>query len=118
MAELRITEPIETVSTVRANTDSRFDVEPVVVDLCVDVGLSRLPRAAIRQPYKSHFGVQVLGTELFGFDWVGEADTVIDDLPDRGPTVIGGPPTDHDRGTGHRRAPVVDDGPGLRIRLD
>ncbi len=63
-----------------SDLDLDVDVEPVQVDLCVNVGFTKLPQACIRQPYESHFGVTVLGSELVGFNWRGESQTVIDDL--------------------------------------
>lgn len=114
-SNLAVTEPI--VSEI----SSRVDVEPIVVDLCVDVGLSKLPRASIRQPYRSHFGMNLLGTELFGFDWSGQSDTVIDELPDRGPKIIDGShsPRPANGPTKPRHETIAEDrGRSLRIRLD
>ena len=69
--------------TFKSETDIDLDVQPVQVDLCLNVGLTRLPRAHIRQPYDSHFAVTVLGTEMVGFKWRGESKTIIDELADR-----------------------------------
>jgi hypothetical protein len=99
-SELAVTEPI--VSEV----SSSLDVEPLQVDLCLDVGLTKLPRAAIRQPYRSHFAVTVLGTELFGFDFSGQSNTLIDELPKSPHVELGG---EHDVAHGRHRP-----GPGTR----
>jgi len=146
--ELSVPAPIETISTVSSDTRltsdsritsnlavtepivseiaSRLDVEPVVVDLCVDVGLSKLPRASIHQPYGSRVGFVVLGTEWFGIDWSGESKVIMDDLPDRGPTVVG-LPHEHTSHTAHNPAhhtararpigAIAGAGDGLRIRV-
>lgn len=136
--ELSVPEPIETSSTLSSDSRitsnlaitepivsefaSRVDVEPLVVDLCVDVGLSKLPRARIHQPYGSRVGFSVFGTEWFGIDWSGESDVIMDDLPDRGPTVVG-LPSQHERKPAHGGRPVrsmqslAGEGDGLRIRI-
>lgn len=91
VGELRLPEPIETASDLRlavtepivSRVDSRVDVQPVQLDLCLNVGLTRLPRARVRQPYHSHFGITVLGMEVAGYRWSGDANTIIDELDDR-----------------------------------
>lgn len=72
--------------TFKSETDIDLDVQPVQVDLCVNVGLTKLPKARIRQPYDSHFGVNVLGVELIDFNWRGVSDVIIDEL-DPGPHI-------------------------------
>ena len=93
LAEIKVPDPIKTDSDVDwdfavtrpivSDISSRLDVEPLLVDVCVNVGLTRLPKARIRQPYQSHFGVTILGVELAGFDWNGQYETVIDELAER-----------------------------------
>ena len=117
--DLAVTQPINTNSDI----SSKLDVEPVQVDLCIDVGLSKLPNACISQPYESHFGVTVLGAELVGFNWSGESNTIIDDLPNRPHVEPGGQPT-HRHVTAPRRtferSAAVNRGAdgGLHIRLN
>jgi hypothetical protein len=92
IAELRVPDPIKTetdvdfdfavVQPIVSDITSKLDVEPLQVDVCLNVGLTRLPKACIRQPYESHFGVSLLGTELIGFDWIGEFETAIGELTD------------------------------------
>lgn len=116
--ELAITEPIVTEMT----TDARIDVEPVVVDLCVTLGIRDLPRQCIRRPYRRHLGLTFFGMQIVGLDWSGESSIVIDDLPTRPHVEVGGETVPR-RGPGHRkqRDPVVVSEPGagegLRIRL-
>lgn len=117
--DLAVTQPINTNSDI----SSKLDVEPVQVDLCIDVGLSKLPNARISQPYESHFGVTVLGAELVGFNWSGESNTIIDDLPNRPHVEPGGQPTRRHVTAPRRtfeRSAAVKRGPdgGLHIRLN
>ena len=78
-SEYRVLDKIRSETDV----DLDLDVRPVQVDLCVNVGLTKLPKATIRQPYESHFGVSMLGAELMGFDWRGESNVIIDELRSR-----------------------------------
>lgn len=118
IGELRVPNVIETKSDV--DLASRVDVEPLQVDLCVDVGLTKLPKTSIRQPYSSHLGLTWLGTELFGFDWTGCADTIVDELPDRPKVIDAGPhvPAPRQEPPKRHSAVVGREGRGLRIRLD
>ncbi len=117
--DLAVTQPINTNSDI----SSKLDVEPVQVDLCIDVGLSKLPNARISQPYESHFGVTVLGAELVGFNWSGESNTIIADLPNRPHVEPGGQPTHRHVTAPQRRferRAAVKRGPdgGLLIRMN
>jgi hypothetical protein len=121
-SDSRITSNLAVTEPIVSEIASRLDVEPVVVDLCVDVGLSKLPRASIHQPYGSRVGFVVLGTEWFGVDWSGESNVIMDDLPDRGPTVVGLPhePAPHPSHGNPRARPTrsaARAGDGLRIRI-
>lgn len=89
-SQLAVTQPI--ISQV----DAHLDVEPVQVDLCVNVGLTKLPRACIQQPYSSRFGVTILGTEVVGFTVSGRSDLVIDELTDRPHLELGAAPSSGD----------------------
>jgi hypothetical protein len=122
-AELAVTEPIVT----QMSMDMAVDVKPVVLDLCLNVGLNKLPRTCIRRPYDRHFGFTLFGLEVVGFNMSGESQIVIDDLPPRSHVEVGGHPgggSQHDHGhkhdhPAHGSPPAVgragDD--GLRIRL-
>ena len=99
--------------------DSKRDVEPVQVDLCVNVGLTKLPRACIQQPYSSRFGVTVLGTEVVGFTLSGRSEVVIDELDDRPHVELGRATGRHaDQHRDEVRAIGSDGGGGLHVRLD
>lgn len=133
VAELQVTEPVRTDSDLRvavtepvvSEVDTHLDVEPVQVDLCVDVGLTRLPRACIHQPYTSRIGVTLLGIELVGLRWSGESSTIIDDLEERPHHELGDVVARP--GDGHARPPIPhragrsrvgpDAGGGLHVRL-
>jgi hypothetical protein len=90
-------------------TDSRVDVEPVQVDLCLDVGLTKLPRACVQQPYDGRVGLTVFGAEVVGLRWAGRAEVILDDLADR-PHV--------ELGRAHLATGAHDDEAGLHVRLD
>jgi hypothetical protein len=126
ITDINVPEEVKTKTDINSAIFSKLDVEPVQVDLCLNVGLSKLPKAHIRQPYESHFGVSVLGTELVGFDWSGESNVVIDELSSR-PHVEPGREAHTNqsaasalprRSQGRRRREIgqSEDG-GLRIRL-
>lgn len=115
---LAITEPIRTEMT----TDARIDVEPVVVDLCLTVGVRDLPRQVIRRPYHRQIGLRLLGVELLGLEWSGESSTIIDDLPSRPHVEGGGGAASGARGRPHEARETVRVTPpgapgGLRIVL-
>jgi len=130
---LSIPEPIElnTDSTINStstiNSDSSInsqsgillDVRPLVMDLCAKIEFGKLPTTCIRQPYKHHFGVTLFGTEILGFNFVGESRIVIEDVQPAPHVVWGGEEAVHHphqhKGSGHQHAQPEAD--GLRIRL-
>lgn len=123
--DLRLPQPLRTETDL--DVDTHVDVEPVQVDLCLDVGFSRLPRARIDQPWTGRFGVSVLGLELVGYEWSGRAGTVIDDLetrphfelghsPAAGSTGPGGSTDHHHDHHDHRDHDDRPDG-GLHVRV-
>lgn len=117
ITDVNVPLPITTDSNIR----SKLDIEPVQVDLCIDVGLTKLPKACISQPYDSHFGVTVWGTEIVGFNWTGESNLIIDELAKRPHVEVFGKPSQQAlRRTTHRRRAWLDHGVdgGLNIRLD
>jgi len=117
VSRLAITEPIR--------TEMQMDVKPVVLDLCINLGINKLPRTNIKRPYHHCLAVSVLGTELASVSLRGHRDVIIDD-PDARPAVAWGSdggvrnPRPPHRHTEHSEPKVVGpDGPdgGLRIRL-
>lgn len=72
-------------------TDSSLsvDLKPAVVDLCLTTNIGKLPNVCIHQPYHHHFAFTLYGTEVWGFTYSGQQDTVIEDV-DRQPKVVWG----------------------------
>jgi hypothetical protein len=125
VGELRTPDTLRTAADVAfavtrpivSEIDGTLDVEPIQVDLCVNVGLTKLPRARIEQPYASRFDVTLFGTEIVGLRWSGRSDVVIDELDQRPHVELGGDHTrEHDQ---QRSAAAIDpgDGDGLHVRL-
>jgi hypothetical protein len=113
--ELAITEPIVTDSTSKNSSQLELDVKPLVVDLCLDLQIGKLPPTCIRQPYQHHFGLTFMGMELFGFTYHGESKVIIEDH-ETGPKVAwGGAEAQPERRS--RRKPRKVESRGLRIRL-
>jgi hypothetical protein len=62
------------------------DLKPAVIDLCLTMNLGKLPNVCIRQPYHHHVGFSLFGTEVWGYTFSGQQETVIEEL-DRQPQV-------------------------------
>jgi hypothetical protein len=75
-SELAITEPIVT----HMSTDLDVDMKPVVVDLCLTLGIKDPPRFRVSRPYDKHVGMSLFGREIVGFDWCGTSDFIVDDV--------------------------------------
>ena len=93
--------------------DATLDVKPVVLDLCYTVNVGRIPETRIRNPYRHHIGLTLFGTEVLGMTFVGEQDTVIEDLHRQPMVVEGREYLEHEHGGDWRR----DDEGGLHIRV-
>lgn len=100
---LLVPQPIHTIS------DARIDVKPLQADLCLTLGIGRVPSVCISKPYHHHFGVTLFGVEVLGMNFSGEDQTMIEDLSSR-PQVILGP--EHPVSHGHDA-----DRGGIGIRL-
>jgi hypothetical protein len=107
-------EPLKTDSSLS------LDLKPAVIDLCLTTNIGKLPNVCIRQPYHHHIGFTLYGTEVWGFTFSGQQETVVEEL-DRQPQVAWGgalatwPPP--------RPAPQPTQPPsrhvgGLRVRLE
>jgi hypothetical protein len=109
--EVAVTEPIVT----RSEADLSLDVRPLVADLCLRLDIGELPDTCIRQPYQAHFGITLFGVELFGFNFSGETQLVVQNLPRRPHNVFGEQRIEPAR----RRAPIraAPDAGGIRVRL-
>jgi len=116
--ELAVTQPIETDS----KSAMSLDIRPVTLDLCVNIGISPPTPMTVRQPYHNHFGFTLFGQELFGFNYSGESQVIMQDLT-KPPHVAWGGVEMHERP--HRPAMGGPTAPreknversGLRIKL-
>jgi hypothetical protein len=120
------------VDPIRTDANSTLDLKPIAVDVCMRTGQASLPPAHIREPYRHHVGLTLMGVEIFGLAFSGDSETIVEDRPGR-PMVVWGdvveaPPVfdaglpvhrgehhaSHHRGHGR---PREGGGGGLRIRL-
>lgn len=74
--ELAITEPIIT----QMSTDVDVDVKPVVVDLCLTLGVKDPPRFCLTRPEHRHFNLSLFGREVVGLRWGGTSRFIVDDV--------------------------------------
>ena len=74
--ELAITEPIIT----QMSTDLDVDVKPVVVDLCLTLGIKDPPRFCVSRPNHRYLGLTLFGREVFDLRWGGTSNFVVDDV--------------------------------------
>lgn len=74
--EFAITEPIVT----EMSTDLDVDIKPVVVDLCLTLGVKDPPRFCLSRPYDRRFGLSLFGREVVGLEWCGSSQFIVDDV--------------------------------------
>jgi hypothetical protein len=120
--EVAVTQPIVTQTEADLSLDVRplsadlaLDVRPLVADLCLKLDIGELPDTRIRQPYQAHFGITLFGLELLGFNFAGEAQLVVQNLPRRPHSVFGEQRIEPAR----RQTPVTTapDTGGIRVRI-
>ena len=119
--ELAVTEPIVTDS----RSAMSLDIRPMTVDLCLNVNMGPPAPTCIRQPYHHHFGLTLFGLELLGFNFSGESQTIVQEVPKQPQVSWGSPTAGHSHGHQHGGRPApgpASAGPaepraGLRIRL-
>jgi hypothetical protein len=75
-------------TTADNRTQLEMDLKPLQVDLCLKVGLERLPSTRICRPSHRHFGLTLFGVEVVGFNYSSEQRTIIEDM--RGHPVVAG----------------------------
>jgi hypothetical protein len=75
-ANIAVTQPIVTDSTIKSDSDSRstIDMKPLAVDSCQTIKLAPLPPLCMEQPYAQHFGFTFMGIELWGFTVSGKSE--------------------------------------------
>lgn len=110
-SELAVTEPV----VAQMSGDVSVDIKPVVVDLCLQLGMNKLPPTCVRMPYQHHFGVTLFGLEILGFNVAGEPRLIIEEAPRR-PHVVWADEAGPRRRT-HRVAAQEPGDEGLVIRV-
>ncbi len=112
---LAITEPI------RTDSKNMVDIKPLQADLCLKLGIERLPFTKVCKPTERHFAISLFGTEVLGFDFSEERVTIIEDR--KQPFVVQGPAVKRKR-HGHHHGHHHDGGHtasssdgGLHIKL-
>jgi hypothetical protein len=96
---------------IQFSSDIDLDVKPVVMDFCFKLDFGGPPPTCIRQPYSHHFGVTLFGMEILGFNFAGESQVIIDELPKR-PQIAWG-----SEKAAHHHAKGRDEG-DVRIRFE
>jgi hypothetical protein len=91
-----------------------MDVKPLQAELCLKVGIERLPSTKICSPMERHFGLTLFGQEVLGFNYSEEKKTIVEDLGNR-PFVI--PTGSAHHSSGHHGNARKHDHGGVRIRL-
>ena len=109
-----ITEPIVSENT----SNIGLDIKPMTVDLCFKFDFGELPATCIRQPYQHHFGVTLFGIEIFGFNFTGESQTVIESIPKRPQVAWGGYQMVRQQVRSEQSTVQPSSSGGLRIKLD
>jgi hypothetical protein len=106
---LAITEPIRTESISR----SEMDIKPLQAEICLKLGIDRLPSTKICKPLERHFDFSLFGQELFSFNYSEEKNTIVEDLGNR-PFVVEGPGCY----SGHKERSRETRDSGIKIRLE
>ncbi len=74
------------LAPLKSDHSMTLDLKPAVIDLCLTANIGKLPNVCIRQPYHHHIGFTLFGTEVWGYSFSGQQETVIEEL-DRQPLV-------------------------------
>ncbi len=103
-----LTADINTDSAMKTDNalKAEVDFKPFQVDLCLKLGLDRLPSTSVCRDGARHFGITLFGVKVIGFDYISDSRTVVEDLVQR-PFVVGKRP-EHHHGFGAQ---------GVRIRV-
>jgi hypothetical protein len=112
--ELAVTQPIVT----DVNASASIDLKPV--DVCLTLGIGKLPRGRICRPVERHFGMTLFGIEVFGFNWSGYSELIFAGLEPRPHVELGGHAHVQRHKAASRRRPTILGGThrsGLRLRL-
>jgi len=59
---------------VTSDSTSAIDVKPLAIDSCQTLKLAPLPPIKMEQPYSQHFGITLMGMELWGINVSGKSE--------------------------------------------
>lgn len=108
------------LAPLKSDHSMTLDLKPAVIDLCLTTNIGKLPNVCIRQPYHHHVGFTLFGTEVWGYTFSGQQETVIEEL-ERQPHVAwrGAVATwpAHPPSQPHVVSPPSRSSGGLRVRL-
>jgi hypothetical protein len=111
-ADLGTTSRLE-VDPLKTDSSVSVDLKPAVVDLCLTLNIGKLPNVCIRQPYHHHIGFTLWGTEVWGYTFSGEQETLIQEHHPDPRVALGAGPA----GWSAPAEPRTHEAGGLRIRL-
>jgi hypothetical protein len=103
------------IDPLKADSIVSVDLKPAVVDLCLTVNIGKLPNVCIKQPYRHHIGFTLWGTEVWGYTFSGEQETVIQERHPQPWVAMGG--SQAVRPARDLGEPPTRESGGLRIRL-
>jgi len=113
------------LAPLKSDQSMTLDLKPAVIDLCLTANLGKLPNVCIRQPYHHHIGFTLFGSEIWGYTFSGQQETVIEEL-DRQPhvawrgAVAAWPPnpSSHSQSRERPPQPPTRQAGGIRVRLN
>lgn len=107
------------IDPLKTDSSVSVDLKPAVVDLCLTLNVGKLPNVCIKQPYHHHIGFTLWGTEVWGYTFSGEQETVIQEQRPHPRVALGAgadwaPPRPPQR---FAAEPPTRESGGLRVRL-
>ena len=103
---------------VKTDSSMTVDLKPAVVDLCLTLNVGKVPSVCIKQPYDHHIGFTLWGTEIWGYTFSGQQETVVQELHPSPSVALGAVAPARSAPEHAVPDPVVREGGGLRIRVD
>jgi len=104
----------------KTESSMSLDLKPAVVDLCLTLNVGKIPNLCIKQPYHHHVGFTMWGTEVWGFTFSGQQETVVQEQHPSPAVAVGdmvGNWTAHEAPRRVPERPKRESG-GLRIRVE
>ena len=100
---------------IKTDSSMAIDLKPAVIDLCLTTNIGKVPSVCIRQPYQHHIGFTLFGTEVWGFTFSGQQETIVEELNHQ-PKVVWGE-TEHHYPAPRPAEPPSRNAGGLRVRI-